>query len=129
MKKPFLLLKRLFAISIVGIGFTCLALPQPSFADPGRNILQDLDPQRNNDPLGPRSDEVDNMGLFDLIHRFNRGNSVWNAESQNQQLNDAAAAFKARQEKLLQQQQAQPQQQNQTGFQVAPPVITPQSGQ
>jgi uncharacterized iron-regulated membrane protein len=129
MKKPFSLLKPLFAISIVGIGFTSLALPQPSLADTGRSILQDLDPQQKDDPLAPRSDEVDNMGLFNLIHRFNRGNSVWNSESQNQQLNDAAAAFKARQQKLLQQQQAQPQQQNQTGFQVAPPVITPQSGQ
>ncbi|MEC4815779.1 MAG: hypothetical protein SAK29_21255 [Scytonema sp. PMC 1069.18] len=125
MKKPFLLLKQFFAISIVGIGLTGLTLPQPSWADTGRSILQDLDPQQNDDPLAPRSDEVDNMGLFNLIHRFNRGNAVWNPEAQNQQLNDAAAAFKARQHKLLQQQQAQPQQQNQTGFQVAPPVITP----
>ncbi|GAB1537504.1 hypothetical protein NUACC21_01480 [Scytonema sp. NUACC21] len=105
MKKPFLTLKGSIAAAAVAIGLASVLGQQPSLADTGRSILQDLDPQRNtNDPLAPNSNEVDNMGVFDLIHRFNQGSSVWNSEQQNQQLNDAAAEFRAKQQQLLQQQ-------------------------
>ncbi|MUG99729.1 hypothetical protein F7734_48590 [Scytonema sp. UIC 10036] len=99
------------AIAIAGISFATLLGQQPTLADTGRSILQDLDPQRGNDPLGPRSDEVDSMGLFDLIHRFNQGSTTWDAQQQDQQLNDATAAFRKKQEQMLQQQGIQ--QQNQ----------------
>jgi len=124
MKIPFLPLKQLFAVTVAGMSFASLLLPQPSLAQSNsRNILQDLNPQQNNDPLSPRSDEVNNMGMFDIIHRLQQGNAVWNPNEQNQQLNDAAAAFKAKQQQLLQQNQTQ-QQPNQPRFQ----VTTPQSG-
>lgn len=123
MKIPFLP-KQLFAVTFAGMSFAFLLLAQPSLAQSSRSILQDLDPQQNNnDPLSPRSDEVNNMGMFNLMHRLQQGNTVWNANEQNQQLNDAAAAFRAKQQQLLQQQQSQ-QQPNQPRFQ----VTTPQSG-
>lgn len=124
MKISFLLLKQLFAVTFAGISFASLLLPQPSLAQSNsRNILQDLDPLQSNDPLSPRNDEVNNMGMFNILHRLQQGNTVWNANEQNQQLNDAAAAFKAKQQQLLQQPQTQ-QQRNQPRFQ----VTTPQTG-
>ncbi len=57
--------------------------------------------------------------MFDLIHRANFGNLNWNSDQQNEQLDSAAAAFKARQQRLIQgqQQQATP----------SLPLVTPQS--
>jgi uncharacterized iron-regulated membrane protein len=120
MKIPFLPLKQLFAVTFVGMSFASLLLAQPSLAQSSRSILQDLNPQQGDDPLSPRSDEVNNMGAFGLLHRLQQGNVVWDANEQNQQLNDAAAAFRAKQQQLLQQQQTQ-QQPNQPRFQVTTP--------
>ncbi len=124
MKIPFLPLKQLFALTFAGMSFASLVLPQPSLAQSNsRTILQDLDPLQSNDPLSPRSDEVSNFGMFNILHRLQQGSTVWNANEQNQQLNDAAAEFRAKQQQLLQQQQGQPQP-NQPRFQ----VTTPQTG-
>lgn len=122
MKIPFLPIKQLFALTFAGMSFASLVLAQPSLAQSNsRNILQDLNPQQNDDPLSPRSDEVNNFGMFNLLHRLQQGNTVWNANEQNQQLNDAAAAFRAKQQQLLQQ---QTQQRPQPGFQVTTPQTT-----
>jgi hypothetical protein len=103
MNNPFLSLTRVLGITVAGIGFACLLLPQQSFAGPSTNPLQNLEPQ-SNDPLAPRSDEVNSsMGIFNLIHRAQLGTSVWNSDEQNQSLNDATAAFKAKQQQMLQQ--------------------------
>jgi hypothetical protein len=127
MKKPFLVLTRFALATLAGVGFASLLAPQPSLADFGQvNDPQNLDPlnSNNQDPFASGV-EQNPFSLFQLIHNANFGglNPDFVSE-QNQQLNDAAAAFKARQEKLLQgQQQANP------GSQViAPVIITPQSG-
>jgi hypothetical protein len=60
--------------------------------------------------------------MFNILHRLQQGSTVWNANEQNQQLNDAAAEFRAKQQQLLQQ-QSQPQP-NQPRFQ----ETTPQTG-
>ncbi|NMF65411.1 hypothetical protein DP113_01315 [Brasilonema octagenarum UFV-E1] len=127
MKKPFLPFKQLFVLTVAGLSFASLLLPQPSLAEPNsRNILQDLNSQQDNDPLSPRSDEVNNMGMFGLMHRLQQGNATWDPNQQNQQLNDAAAAFKQKQQQLYQQNQQQP---NQSGLRVNTPGITqPKSG-
>jgi hypothetical protein len=122
MKNQFSSLSRFIGISVVGISFAYLLMPQPSFAGPSTNPLQNLSPQDDN-PLAPRSDEVNSsMGIFDLIHRAQLGSGEWNAQEQDQSLNDATAAFKAKQQQMLQQknrsQSANP------SFQ----VNTPQSG-
>ncbi|GAA6621670.1 hypothetical protein [Scytonema sp. NUACC26] len=109
MKTLSLPIKGLIAIAVTGMSFTAVLEQQPTLADTGRSILQDLDPQQGNDPLGPRSDEVDNLGLFNLIHKLNQGGNNWDSQQQDQQLNDATAAFKKKQEQLLQQQGTQPQ--------------------
>ncbi|KAB8330762.1 hypothetical protein SD80_029380 [Scytonema tolypothrichoides VB-61278] len=129
MKIPFLPLKQLFVLTVTGISFASLLLPQPSLAEPSsRNILQDLNPQQD-DPLSPRSDEVNNTGMFGLLHRLQQGNATWDPAQQNQQLNDAAAAFKQKQQQLFQQNQTR-QQPTQPNFQVnTPGVIKPKSGQ
>ena len=123
MKIPFIPLKQLFVLTFAGMSFASLVLPQPSLAQSNsRSILQDLNPQQGDDPLSPRSDEVSNFGMFNILHRLQQGSTVWNANEQNQQLNDAAAQFRAKQQQLLQQQTQQ--QPNQPGFQ----VTTPQTG-
>ncbi|MFH7030419.1 MAG: hypothetical protein ACHBN1_34940 [Heteroscytonema crispum UTEX LB 1556] len=120
MKKPLLVLTRL-AVTVAGISFASLLAPQPSFADFGQvNDPQNLDPQNSTDPFR-QGVEQNPFSLFQLIHNANFGGLNPDfASEQKQELNDAAAAFKARQQKLLQgQQQANP------GSQV---IITPQSG-
>ncbi|ARV61983.1 hypothetical protein BZZ01_28165 [Nostocales cyanobacterium HT-58-2] len=127
MKRPFLPLKPVLAVTIAGMGFASLLFSQPSLAQSGSDPFGNLNSQEN-DPLSPRSDEVSNMGMWSLFHRLQQGNTVLNADEQNQQLNDAAAAFKAKQQQLFRQNQTQ-QQQNQPGFQITTPgVIRPQSG-
>ncbi|MEI2583640.1 hypothetical protein [Scytonema sp. PRP1] len=123
MKIRFLPLKQLFVLTFAGMSFASLVLPQPTLAQSNsRSILQDLNPQQGDDPLSPRSDEVSNFGMFNILHRLQQGNTVWNANEQNQQLNDAAAQFRAKQQQLLQQQTQQ--QPNQPRFQVTTPQTT-----
>jgi len=120
MNKPFSVLSRFIAVSVAGISFASLLIQQPSYAEPSSNILQNLSPQDNN-PLAPNSSEVNSSttGIFDLLHRAQLSGNPWDANEQNQQLNDAAAAFRAKQQQLLQ----QPRQQQLTnpGFQVNTP--------
>ncbi|MBR8834851.1 MAG: hypothetical protein DSM106950_12640 [Stigonema ocellatum SAG 48.90 = DSM 106950] len=114
-------LTRFVVVTLAGISFASLLIPQPSFAEPsGSNILQNLTPQDNN-PLAPRSDEVNSTGsgIFDLLHRAQLGSSPWDGEEHNQELNDAAAAFRAKQQQMLQQQR--PQQPTKPRFQVNTP--------
>ncbi|NJR73785.1 MAG: hypothetical protein HC773_09115 [Scytonema sp. CRU_2_7] len=121
-------LKQLFVLTVAGMSFASLLLPQSSLADSSRNILQDLSPQQENDPLSPRSDEVNNMGVFNLMHRLQQGNAVWNVNEQNQQLNDAQLHLKKSNNDCLSKIQTQ-QQPNQPNFQVnTPGVIKPKSG-
>ncbi len=67
--------------------------------------------------------------MFDLIHRANFGTLNWNSDQQNEQLDSAAAAFKARQQKLIrgEQQQASPSLPSFTLPSATPPSVTPQS--
>ncbi len=119
MNRLFLPLTRILAIAVAGISFTSLLIPQPSFAEPSSSILQNLNPQDDN-PLSPRSNEVNNMNVFNLIHRAQMGNNTWDAEQGNQELNDAAAAFKAKQQQMFQQQRQQP---TNARFQVNTPQV------
>ncbi len=104
MKKPFSVLTRFIAVSVAGISFASLLIQQPSFAEPSSNILQNLNPQDNN-PLAPNSSEVNSTGtgIFDLLHRAQLSNTPWDANEQNQQLDDEAATFRTKQQQLLKQ--------------------------
>jgi hypothetical protein len=120
MKKPFLQIPRLFVATVAGISFASLLMAQPSSAQvssPADAFPSNSTTDQNTDPFSRTNS--DNFNMFDLIHRANLGTLNWNSDQQNEQLDSAAAAFKARQQKLIQgqQQQATP----------SLPLVTPQS--
>ncbi len=120
MKKPFLQIPRLFVATVAGIGFASLLIAQPSSAQvssPADAFPSNSTTDQNTDPFSRTNS--DNFNMFDLIHRANFGTLNWNPDQQNEQLDSAAAAFKARQQRLIQgqQQQATP----------SLPLVTPQS--
>ncbi|MBE9037964.1 hypothetical protein [aff. Roholtiella sp. LEGE 12411] len=107
MKKPFLLVTKLFVAIVAGIGFVSLFTVQPSLAQ-----LNQVDSfpgggnsDQNTDPFSRNSGD---FNMFDLIHRANFGTINWNSEQQNQELDSAAAEFKKRQQQRIQGQQQQP---------------------
>ncbi len=103
MKKSLPLTKLLLA-TVAGISLASLVVPQAGLADTA-NPVQDLNQQNStsSDPFSS-TNNGNSFGVLDLIHRVNLSNQT-NAEEfnaqQNQNLNDAAAAFRARQVQLL----------------------------
>ncbi|MBG1239776.1 hypothetical protein [Nostoc sp. NZL] len=129
MKKPFLQIPRLFVATVAGISFASLLMAQPSSAQvsPADSFPSNSTTDQNTDPFSRTNS--DNFNMFDLIHRANFGTLNWNSDQQNEQLDSAAAAFKARQEKLIQgQQQATPRSPLVIPQSVTPPSVTPASG-
>lgn len=92
------------------IGVVSLILPQPSWADPASeaNPLKDFGNQSTNDPFAVDTEQDSFGGIYDLMHRAQRGNIRSSDEfstEQNQSLNEAAAGFRAKQRQLIQGQQ------------------------
>ena len=103
MKKSLLSIPKILFATFTGISCASFLLAQPSLANP-EQPFSSLESDRNSNSLfGNGSD----FNMYDLIHRANFGTLNWNPQEQNQQINDAAAAFKARQRQLLQKQQPQ----------------------
>ncbi|MEH1938497.1 MAG: hypothetical protein V7L14_33300 [Nostoc sp.] len=130
MKKPFLQITRLFVATVAGISFASLLMAQPSSAQssPADAFPSTSTTDQNTDPFS-RSNS-DNFNMLDLVHRANFGTLNWNSDQQNQELDSAAAAFKARQQKLIpgQQQQATPGLPSVTLPSLTPRSVTPPSG-
>ncbi|MGJ5629542.1 hypothetical protein [Nostoc sp. CALU 1950] len=131
MKKPFLQITRLLVATVAGISFTSLLMVQPSSAQissPADAFPSNSTTDQNTDPFSRTNS--DNFNMFDLIHRANFGTLNWNSDQQNEKLDSAAAAFKARQQKLIQgqQQQATPSLPTVTLPSVTPPPATAPSG-
>ncbi|MBN3894667.1 MAG: hypothetical protein HWQ41_05180 [Nostoc sp. NOS(2021)] len=130
MKKPFLQITRLFVTTVAGISFASLLMAQPSSAQssPADAFPSTSTTDQNTDPFS-RSNS-DNFNMLDLVHRANFGTLNWNSDQQNQELDSAAAAFKARQQKLIpgQQQQATPGLPSVTLPSLTPRSVTPPSG-
>ncbi|MEH1770476.1 hypothetical protein [Nostoc sp.] len=131
MKKPFLQITRLFVATAAGISFASLLMAQPSSAQvssPTDAFPSTSTTDQNTDPFS-RSNS-DNFNMLDLIHRANFGTLNWNSDQQNEELNSAAAAFKARQQKLIQGQQRQANPSSQTIIlpSTTPLLVTPPSG-
>ncbi|MEH1925653.1 hypothetical protein [Nostoc sp.] len=129
MKKPFLQITRLFVATAAGISFASLLMAQPSSAQissPTDAFPSNSTTDQNTDPFS-RSNS-DNFNMFDLIHRANFGTLNWNSDQQNEELNSAAAAFKARQQKLIQGQQRQANPSSPTLPSTTPLLVTPPSG-
>jgi hypothetical protein len=130
MKKPFLQFTKLLVLTTAGISFASLLIAQPSSAQissPTDAFPSNNTTDQNTNPFSPNSG---NFNPLDLIHRANFGTLNWNYEQQNEQLDSAAAAFKARQQKLIQGQQLQTTPGSETVTQppVTPLLVTPPSG-
>ncbi|MGF1933093.1 MAG: hypothetical protein RM347_001660 [Nostoc sp. ChiQUE02] len=129
MKKSFLQITRLFVATAAGISFASLLMAQPSSAQvssPADAFPSNSTTDQNTDPFSRTNS--DNFNMFDLIHRANFGTLNWNSDQQNEQLDSAAAAFKARQQRLIQGQQATPSLPLVTPQSVTPASVTPPSG-
>ncbi len=115
MKISFLPLKLLVVSSVAGIGLISLLMPKPSLAEPSQGPdFQNYDPQNNtDDPYNSNnnpfssSNTNDGFGVFNLIHRANLSVPDLDINAQNQQIDEATAAFKARQRALTQQNKQQ----------------------
>ncbi|MEH2346601.1 MAG: hypothetical protein V7K55_01120 [Nostoc sp.] len=104
MKKPFLQIPRLFIATVAGISFASLLMAQPSSAQissPADAFPSNSTTDQNTDPFA-RSNS-DNFNMFDLIHRANFGTLNWDSNQKNEQLDSAAAVFRASQQKRIQQ--------------------------
>ncbi|MCC5605995.1 hypothetical protein LC612_04100 [Nostoc sp. CHAB 5834] len=125
MKKSFLQIPRLIVATLAGISFASLLMAQPSSAQvssPADAFPSNNTTDQNTDPFSRTNS--DNFNMFDLIHRANFGTLNWDSNQQNEQLDSAAAAFKARQQKLIRgEQQAAP-----SSPLVIPQSVTPASG-
>lgn len=108
MKITFLPFTKFVAIAIAGISLASFVIPQRSLADPIQATNpENYDSPNRTDPFA-RGVEQGNFNVFQLIHNANFGQLNPNyASEQSQELNDAAAAFKAKQQQLLQQRQQQ----------------------
>jgi len=102
MNKSFLPVHKIILATIAGISFAVILVLEPTLAD----INQPFGSAESNQNNNPLSSDGSNF-MLDMIHRANFGSIQWNADEQNQQLDAAAAAFKAQQQKLLQSQKKQ----------------------
>lgn len=96
-------LTKFLLATVAGISLASLLVPQAGLAQTA-NPVQDLNQQNSNSDPFSRANDGNSFGVLDLIHRVTLGNQVgadeFNAQ-QNQNLNDAAAAFRAKQGQLL----------------------------
>jgi len=102
MNRSFLPVHKIILATIAGISFAVILVLEPTLAD----INQPFGSVESNQNSNPLSSDGSNF-MLDMIHRANFGSIQWNADEQNQQLDAAAAAFKAQQQKLLQSQNKQ----------------------
>ncbi|MBD2503388.1 hypothetical protein [Anabaena azotica] len=99
MKKLFLPTRLL--VGLAGISVASLLTVQPSFAQLGT-----VDAGGNNDTQNNNIDfNSGNFNMFDLIHRANFGNSTFDPNRQNEAIDDAAKAFRERQNRATNNQQ------------------------
>ncbi|BCL35651.1 hypothetical protein [Nostoc sp. MS1] len=100
MKKLFLPVTRLL-LGFVGMSAASLLTVQPSLAQLGT-----VDAGGNNDTQNNNIDfNSGNFNMFDLIHRANFGNATFDVNQQNEALDDAAKAFRERQNRATGNQQ------------------------
>lgn len=98
-------LTKLVYVAVTAIGVASLLMPQPGWADAASeaNPLKDFNTDQGGDPFS-RTDQGDSFGIFDLIHRAQLGNLDSDSEGMQQNLDSAAAEYRARQRKLIQSQ-------------------------
>jgi hypothetical protein len=101
-------IRLLALLTLAGLGIAS-ATAQPSNAQIGVPSNQSTNPQNydnSNDPFNQGVEQNNFGGIMGLIHRANFGGAGYNPEffaEQSQQLDEAAAAFRARQQQRIQQ--------------------------
>ncbi len=117
---------RLLALStLAGLGIASVTA-QPSNAQVGVPSNQTTNPQNydnSNDPFNQSVEQNNFGGIMNLIHRANFGGAGYNPEffaEQGQQLDEAAAAFRAKQQQRVRQGVVQPSQQGSTVIKLEP---------
>jgi hypothetical protein len=96
MKKLSLPVTRLL-LGLAGISAASLLTVQPSLAQLGT-----VDAGGNNDTQNNNIDfNSGNFNMFDLIHRANLGNGTFDMNRQNEAMDDAAKAFRERQNRAI----------------------------
>ncbi len=103
MKRPFLPVHKVIVASIVGISFASMLVAEPTLADPN-HPFNSLDTDHSSNPL---SNDPSDFNMLNIMRQLTAGSTEFNFEQQNQQLDQAAAAFKAAQDQRLQSQQQQ----------------------
>lgn len=101
-------LNRLVLATLAGVGLFSLLLPQSSWADDAPrqvNPLEDFNSDQNSS--NPFSRTADSFSMLDLIRRATSNTRSWDdySSDQNENLDSAAAEFRARQRQLIQGQQ------------------------
>jgi hypothetical protein len=100
MKSSFVPIHKIIIATIAGISFASMLVAESTLADSNQPFGSlESDRNSNNNPLSGNGGD---FNMFNLIHQAQMGNIQWNDDQQNQQLDLAAAAFKAEQQKLLQ---------------------------
>ena len=128
MKIGFLSLKQLIFATVAGVSLATVILPQFSLANPSERY----DPQKNDSQFGNQNDPFNggvepgnqSSSLLRLIQNAQLGPLNPNfGEESSQQLNDAAADFRKRQQQYLQKGQPTGVQQNNTPSNSQPSLI------
>ncbi|MCF4970458.1 hypothetical protein [Nostoc sp. CMAA1605] len=98
MKKSFPAIAKLLVATVASFSFASLLTTQSSLAQLGT-----VDAGGNNTDQQNNVDFSNgNFNMFDLIHRAQFGTSSWNADQQSQQIDEAAKAFRERQNRANQ---------------------------
>ncbi len=98
MKNSFLPVHKIIFATIAGISFASMLVAEPTLADTTQPFGS-LESDRNSNALSGNGSGFD---MMNLIHNAQIGTVQWNADQQNQQLDLAATAFRAAQQKLFQ---------------------------
>ena len=105
MKRSFLPVQKIIVATIAGISFVSMLVVEPTLADtnqPFGSLESDTFGQQGYRSSNPLSGNGSDFNMMNMIHQAQMGTIQWNADEQNQQLDLAAAAFRAAQQKLLQ---------------------------
>ena len=98
MRKSFLPVHKIILATIAGISFASMLVTEPTLADTNQPFGS-LESDRNSNALSGNGSGFD---MMNMIHQAQIGTVQWNADQQSQQLDLAATAFRAAQQKLLQ---------------------------
>ncbi|MDD1416421.1 hypothetical protein MEN41_17915 [Dolichospermum sp. ST_con] len=99
MKNSFLPVHKIIVATIAGISFASMLVAEPTLADTTQPFGS-LQSDQNSNALSGNGSGFDIMNT--IIHQAQIGTVQWNADQQSQQLDLAATAFRAAQQKLLQ---------------------------